>query len=159
MDDIQISSVIAVDAACVFFKRFGHSDVTGDGTSLVNLLFHVILSLDSAKFVNTIDHVLIGDKAGLTRVAVAANIHSGARLSYVRFFFIAISTVDGASLISHLVVGHPFESVVGVAAMTALVLLLARDDDLGGDVDIGPGGFAGNLYPIRDSRGGGVGPA
>ena len=43
--------------------------------------------------------------------------------------------------------------------MATLILGLARDDDLGGDVDIGPGSLTGELDAIGKSRGGGVGPA
>ena len=80
-------------------------------------------------------------------------------MSNFSLLFIAKGAVDGTSLISDLIVGHPLEGVVGLTTVAALVLLLARDDDLGGDVDIGPGGLTGDLYPIGDGGGGGVGPA
>jgi hypothetical protein len=43
--------------------------------------------------------------------------------------------------------------------VAALVFRLARDNDLGGDVDIGPGGIASDLDAIGEGRGGGVSPA
>ena len=54
---------------------------------------------------------------------------------------------------------HPFEGVVWLTTVATIVLLLAGDDDLGGDVDIGPRGLTGNLNPVRDGGGGSMGPA
>ena len=43
--------------------------------------------------------------------------------------------------------------------MTSLIFSFAGDDDLGGDVDVGPGSFTSNLDSVGDGRSGGVGPA
>ena len=43
--------------------------------------------------------------------------------------------------------------------MAAHIGGLTRDDDLGGDVDIGPSSATGDLNAIGESAGGGVGPA
>ena len=122
-------------------------------------LHHVLLAGDLAEFVDTVDQVLVGDEASLTWVTVTADVHGRAWLGNLSLLLVTESTVDGASLIGDFVVGHPLESVVGLTTVATKVLLLARDDDLGGDVDIGPGGLTGDLYPIRDGGGGGVGPA
>jgi len=159
VDRFGDASVVAVNASSVVVKGLGHSDIASNGTSLVDLLHHVLLTRDIAEFVNTVDHVLVGHEASLTRVAVAANVHGRAFLCDGLVLFVSESAVDRAGLIGDLVVGHPLEGVVGVATMAAIVLLLAGDDDLGGNVDIRPGSLAGNLYPIRDGRGGCMGPA
>ena len=60
------------------------------------------------------------------------------------------SLVDGASLISDLVLRHPSESVVGVTSMATIIRGLARDQNLGSDVDLGPGSVSSDLNSIRE---------
>jgi len=155
VNDFHIAGGITVDATGVVVKSLGHGNTASNGTSLEDLLLHVLLTGDLAELLDTVDHVLVGDEASLTWVAVAADVHGGTELTVV----VALGAVDGASLIGDLVVGHPLEGVVSLTTVAAIVFLLAGDDDLGGDVDIGPGGLTGTLNSIRDSRGGGVGPA
>ena len=159
MDDFNITSVITVDATGVVLEGVWDGNTASDGSSLVDFLHHVLLAGDLAEFVDTVDQVLVGDEASLTWVTVTANVHGRAWLGNLSLLLVTESTVDGASLIGDFVVGHPLESVVGLTTVATKVLLLARDDDLGGDVDIGPGGLTGDLYPIGDGGGGGVGPA
>lgn len=155
VDDVQVTSIVTVNATGVVLEGLGDSDTASNGASLVDLLHHVLLTGDSAEFVNTVDEVLVGDEAGLAGVAVTAHVHGGADLTVVE----TAGAVDGASLIGDLVVGHPLEGVVGLTTVATLVLGLARDDDLGRDVDVGPGGVTSDLDSIGESRGGGVGPA
>ena len=155
MNDIQIASVVTVNSTSVFLERLGHSDVTSNRSSLVDFLLHVLFANNSAELFDSIDHVLVWDEAGLTWIAVATHVHGRADLTIV----VALSTIDGASLVSDLVIGHPLKRVIRISSMATIVLGLARDDDLRGDVDIGPGGLTGNLYPIRDGGSGSVGPA
>jgi len=146
MNNIHVTSVVTVDATSVIIESLWHSDVASNGSSLVDLLHHVLLTLDVAKLINSICHVFVRDETGLTWVAVTANVHGRADLTNV----IALGTIDGARLISDLVIGHPFERVISIASMAPVILGLARDDNLGGDVNIGPGGLTGNLNSIRD---------
>ena len=155
VNNVHVTSVVTVDATGVVIEGLRDGDTASDGSSLDDLLHHVLLADDFIEFVNTVDHVLVGDEAGLTGVAVAANVHGRADLTVVE----ATGAVDGASLISHLVVGHPLEGIVGLTTVATHVLGLTRDDDLGGDVDIGPGALTRDLDSIREGRGGGMGPA
>ena len=155
VDDVEVASVITVDATSVFLEGVGDGNTASNGTSLVDLLHHSLLARDHAVLLNTVHKVLVGDEAGLARVAVAAHVHGGADLTVVE----TTGTIDGASLISDLVVGHPGEGVVGLTTVATQVSRLARDDDLWGDVDVGPGCLTGDLYTIGDGRGGGMGPA
>jgi hypothetical protein len=155
VNNVLVTSIIAVDTTSVFLKSFWDSNTASNGTTLSDLLHHVLFTGNFTEFIDTIDKVLVGDDTGLTGAAVTANVHGRALLTVVK----TASTVDGASLISDLVVGHPLEGVVSLTTVATLILSLARDDDLGGDVDIGPGTLTGDLDGIGKGRGGSVSPA
>ena len=155
VNDFHGTSVITVDATGVALERVGNSDTASNGTSLGNFLHHVLLAGDLAELVDTVHEVLVGDEASLTGVTVTADVHGGADLTVVK----TTAAVDGASLIGDLVLGHPLEGVVGLTTVATKVGSLTRDDDLGGDVDIGPGGVTSDLDSIGKSGGGGVSPA
>jgi len=132
---VHISRIVTVDAAGVVIERLGDSYTASNGSTLVDLLHHVVLSIDKVIFVDAVHSVLIRDEAGLTRVAVAAHVHSAANLTIV----MTSGSVDGASLICNLVLSHPLEGVQVPATVAAVVIGLTRDENLRGDVDIGPG--------------------
>lgn len=111
---------------------------------MVNLLDHVILTRHQAEFVGVVVVVLIRDDAGFTRCAVTALSHWRANTTVVE----STTSVDGAGLISHFVLGHPLVSGGGVATVAAQRGVHAVDEDLGSDVDVGPGGVSGNLYSV-----------
>lgn len=146
MDNIHITGLIAEDATRVVFERVGNGDITRNGTALSNLLLHGILTRNGSILIDTVLQVLVGDKAGLTRVAVAADSHGRAFLTIV----VATSHVDGAGLIGDRVLVHPLVGVVCITAVAALVSHLTGDDDLRGDVDIRPGSVASDLDAIRE---------
>ena len=155
MDDFHVAAIITVDTAGVVVEGLRYSNTTGKRTSLVELLLHVVLTSDSTEFINSVDHVLIGDKAGLTGVAVAADIHGGADFAVI----VATGTVDRASLVGDLVLRHPFKGVQGIATMATVILVLTGDENLRGNVDLGPGGVTGDLDSIGQSRRSGLSPA
>jgi len=71
---------------------------------------------------------------------------------------VATSSIDRASLVGDLVLGHPLERGE-VITTKAAVIGATRDEDLRGEVDIGPGGVSCDLDAVRDYGSGGVGPA
>jgi hypothetical protein len=155
VDDVHVSGLVTVDARLVVLKRLGHGDTAGDGATLHNFLHHVNLSDDFTELFDSVNVVGVRDVASLTRGAVTADVHSGAQLAVVE----ALGAVDGAGLISHFVVVHPFISVVCLTTVAAKIFIFTGDDNLGRYVDIGPGSVTGDLDAIRESGGGGVGPA
>jgi hypothetical protein len=72
---------------------------------------------------------------------------------------VASSHVDGASLIGNFISGHPLESSESITTVATEIGELARDENLRGDVNIGPGSLAHDLYSIRHGRGCGMSPA
>ena len=155
MDNVHVAGFIAEDSTGVVLKSIRDGNTAGNGTSLVDFLHHFLLALDLTELVNTVDEVLVGDEACLTGVAVTADVHSRADLTVVE----TTGAVDGASLISDFVLGHPLEGVVGLTTVATLVGGLARDDHLRGDVHIGPGTLTSDLDTIGEGGGGSVGPA
>ena len=155
VDDVEVASVITVDATSVFLEGVGDGNTASNGTSLVDLLHHSLLARDHAVLLNTVHEVLVGDEAGLARVAVTTHSHSRADLTVVK----TATKIDGACLISDIVVSDPLKSVNRLTTVATHVSRLTGNDDLRRDVDIGPGSLTGDLYTIRESRGGSVGPA
>ena len=67
--------------------------------------------------------------------------------------------VDRACLIGDLVLGHVLEGVESIATMATIVLHLARDEDLGSNIDLGPQTSACNFDPVRDGGCSSLSPA
>jgi hypothetical protein len=147
VDNVLVTRLVAVNAASVVLKSLRNGNTAGNGTSLVDFLHHVLLTGDVTEFINSVDEILVWDEACLTWVAVTADVHGRANLTVVE----TTSAVDGASLISDFVLGHPLEGVVSLTTVASLVGSLTRDDDLRGDVHIGPGGLSSDLYAIGKS--------
>ena len=146
VDNVGVTSLVTVNTASVVLKSLRNGDTTGNRTSLVDFLHHVLLTGDMTELINSVDEILVWDEACLTWVAVTADVHRRANLSIVE----TTSAVDGASLISNFVLRHPLESVVGLTTVASLVGCLTRDDNLRGDVDIGPGSLSSDLNTIRE---------
>jgi hypothetical protein len=147
VDNVGVTSLVAENAASVVLKSLRNGNTASNRSSLVDFLHHVLLTGDVTELINSVDEILVGDEACLTWVAVTADVHGGANLSVVE----TTSAVDGASLISDFVLGHPLEGVVSLTTVASLVGSLTRDDDLRGDVHIGPGGLSSDLYAIGKS--------
>mmetsp|Transcript_12625 Transcript_12625/g.21241 ORF Transcript_12625/g.21241 Transcript_12625/m.21241 type:complete len:592 (+) Transcript_12625:45-1820(+) len=154
VDDVEVAGGVLEDAAGVVLEGLGHCDSAGNGASLVDLLHHGLLALDGSVLLDAVHEVLVGHEAGLVGHAVLAHGHGGALLAVV----VATGSVDGAGLVGDLVLVHPLEGVVCLSSVAAVVAT-AGDEDLGGDVDVRPGSIPLDLDPVRESRGGGVGPA
>ena len=147
MNNVHIASIIAVDAASVSLEGVRYCDIASNRATLSDFLLHGFLARDGSVFVNTINEVLIGDEASLAWVAVAADVHGRTVLSIV----VAAGPVDGAGLVSNLILVHPLVCVVSIATMATLVSLLTGDDDLRSNVDVGPSRIAGDLDAVRES--------
>jgi len=93
--------------------------------------------------VNTVNWVGVWNEACFTWAAVSANFHGGAILSVV----VSTGLVNGASLISDFVFVHPFEGVVGISSVAAIIVRTG-DEDLWGNVDIGPCSFSHDLISV-----------
>jgi len=146
MDDVHISGGVTEDSSLVGFESIGYGDTTSERSTLGNFLLHVFLTLDSGVLVDTVNLVVIGDETSFTGVAISSNLHGRALSSVV----VTTSHVDGSLSIGDLVGAHPFESLesFSTVATTGIIIKIARDKDLGRDVDIGPGCFTGDLDTI-----------
>jgi hypothetical protein len=107
-------------------------------------LLHLVLAGEVSVLINTIDLILIRDKAILMRIAISAHGHVRALVT----IFPSSSGIDGASLISDVVVVDVLESVNGLTSRATEIFVLTRNDDLGRNVDVGPSGFSLDLDSI-----------
>ena len=119
VNDFHIASIVAVDATSVVIESLGHRNTASDGTTLVNLLLHVLFTFKRGVFIDAIDVVLVGNEASLTRIAIAALDHGRTDLTII----MATSEVVRASLIGDLIVVHISVCVQGIAAMAAFIFV------------------------------------
>jgi len=103
-----------------------------------------LLSLDVSVLIGVVVLVVVLGPASLAWAAVVALELLRALLTVV----VASGSVDGASLISDLVLGHPLEGVVSITTV-ASIITRAGDEDLRSDVDIWPLSLSGNLDSVR----------
>lgn len=108
-----------------------------------------------SKLVNLVDMVLIWDETWLMWVTVSALSDWRA----VNSVIVTSSSIDRTSLISYFVLVHPFKSKNWLTTVTSIILLLTGNNNLWGDVDIGPSSLSSNLDSIRERRGGSMSPA
>ena len=120
MNDLHVTSSITENSTSVIIESLGHGDTTGNGASLVDLLYHRGLTLNFTVLLNVICEILVGDEAGLSWVTVTAHGHSRALNSVV----VTTSAVDRARLIRDLVHRHPDEGVQGIATMATVIHIL-----------------------------------
>lgn len=67
--------------------------------------------------------------------------------------------VDGAGLVRDVVLCDPLESGEVVASVAPVGVILATEEYLRSDVDIGPGGFSGDFNSVAEDGGRGERPA
>jgi hypothetical protein len=74
---------------------------------------------------------------------------------------VSTSQVDRGLSISDLVSAHPLESLDSFSTETShrFIVHITRDENLRGDVDIGPGSLSSDLDTIGESRSGSLSPA
>ena len=118
---VQRTSIVTVDTTRIVIERLWNGNTASDRASLVDLLHHVLLTVDQVELVNLEDSVLVGNEASLTRVAVAALHHCAAHLTVVQ----ATGHVDRACLIGDLIVCHVIEGVIVPATVAPVVLSFA----------------------------------
>lgn len=108
-----------------------------------------------AELLNLVSSICSGDEAGLAGTAIAAEGHGRAFLAVGP----ASALIDGASLVSNVVLMDELVSSKGRPSETTLVLSLAGDEHLGREVDVGPDCLARNLDAVGERGGRGVCPA
>ena len=126
MSGVNVARVITIDTTSVVIERLWHCNTASNWTSLIDFLHHVVLTVDKVVFIDTVDAVLVRNKASFSWVAVTAYLHCTALLAIV----VATRPVNRASLISDLVVSHPLEGIQMPSTVTAIICHLARDENL-----------------------------
>lgn len=144
MYNVEVASGILIDSTSVVFKGRRNSDTASNGSSLVDFLHHSLFSLNRAEFSYVVDVVLIRYEARLVRVAVLAHGSVGTLHTIV----VTSGSVDGAGLVSDVGVVHELVGSNGFSSVTSVSVHLARDDNLGRDVDVWPLCISGNLYSV-----------
>ena len=155
VDNLQVTSVITEDATIIGLKSLRDGDTTSERTSLVDFLHHVLFASDLTILFNAVGVVLGRNVAGLTWVAVTAHSHSGAAETVV----VTTGLIGGAGLIGDVVLVDPLEGVEGITTVATIIRSLTGDEDLRGDVDLGPGTISSDLDSITEGGGGSLGPA
>lgn len=117
VDDVLVTGLILEDTRGIVLESIGDSDTASNGATLVDLLHHSFLTRDLAVLINVIGVVRVRDEASLAGHAVLALEHGGALGAII----VTTSSVDGASFIGNVVVVHPFEGVVGLTTMAAII--------------------------------------
>ena len=154
VDDVLITSLILEDSTSVVLKGSWDSNTAGNWTSLVDFLHHLLLTRNLTVLISVVDLVVVLVPAALAWGAVLAHDLLGALGTII----MSSGSVDGAGLISDLVLVHPLEGVVSFTTV-ATIILGAGNENLRGDVDIWPGCLSLDLDSIRHGRGGGMSPA
>ena len=144
VDNFSVTSLITEDTTGVVLESIWDGDTASKGTSLIDLLHHIFFTSNFTVFINTVGVIIGWDVASLTRVAVTAHGHGGANLTVV----VTTSHVGGAGLISDVVLVDPLESVEGKSTVATIIRGLTRDEDLRGDVNLGPGTITSDLDSI-----------
>jgi hypothetical protein len=155
VDDIKITSFVTEDTTSVVFESLGDGNTASDGAALVNFLHHGFLTSDGSELLSLVDVVGVGNEASLTGVAVSAVSHGGADTTVVE----ATTCVHRAGLVGDFVLGHPLECKDSITTVAAKRVVLAGNQNLGSDVDIGPCSISGDLDSVTEGGSGSVGPA
>jgi len=153
--NVSEASIIVEDTTLVVIEGLVGSDTARDGTVGVNLIHHGGLTIDGTVLIDLVVEILVWDVASLTWLAVAAPRHGRAADTVIP----TSGLIDRACLISDVVVLDPLVDIDRVTTMATVILLLARDDQLWGQVDIWPLTVTEELDSVGEGGGGSVGPA
>jgi len=118
---IQEASLIVENTTIVVIEGLVGGDFTSKGSTLVKFVLNGGLTRDVAVLLDVVLVVLLGDDASSSRSAVSAVRHGRATNTVVP----ASTLVDRASLVSDVVVEHPFVGVTSIATVATVILLLA----------------------------------
>ncbi len=143
---LDSTSIINEDAASVVSEGVSNSNGTSDGSSLIDLVDHILLSFNQSKFVNSIDLCSFLSPASTVGEAVLALDLSTASDTVI----MSEGLIRGACLVSDVVVVDPLISILSVSSTTAIVWCFAGDEDLWRDVNIRPLGFSLDLDTIGE---------
>ena len=136
--------IIVENTTIVVIKGLVGSDLTSKRTTLVKFVLNSRFASDVTVLLNVVLVVLLGDNASSSGSAVSAERHSRAANTVVP----ASTLVDRASFIGNVVVEHPFVGVGCITTVAAVILLLAGDDKLNGQVNVGPLSITGDFDSI-----------
>ena len=143
--------LVFVDASLVLQEIVGNVDAAGDGTVGVDLLHDVLDAFHVTVLLHVVTRVVL-DGPTAVAVAVAANVNVVAGLVVASLVVLA-TLLDEAHLVRVLV------DMDGKTAMATLVDLGAVEDNLDGQVVLGPRVLRHILQTIREGGGGCVRPA
>lgn len=143
------------NAPSVVEKGISYGNETGDRSPLVNFIHNSSLSSHSSILFQTVYFGSFLRPASLVRHAIFAHNFGRTADSIV----VAVCLVRRAGLVGDVVVEDPLEGILCVSSIAAASLVSAGDNDLRGQIDIGPNRLPLDLYPIGNGRGGGEGPA
>ena len=155
VDNVLIASSVLIDTTSVFFKRIWDSYTTSNRSTLVDFLHHGLFSRNFAEFLDFVGVVFIWNKAVWAWLTVLANING----STFNTIVMTSSLIDRTGLISNFIFVHKFERRDSFTTVATIIIHRAWNDNLRGDVDIGPLSFSGNLYSVRYGWGGSLSPA
>ena len=139
-----VTRCIVVNTTYIVIQSLRYSDRASERTTLVQLIHHSLFAVNMTVLIDTVDVILGWDIASLTRLAIATKTHGAATDAVI----MSSCLVNSASLIGDVVFMNPFVCVVCISSVAAIILLLARNEDLRGDVDIRPSCFALDLDSV-----------
>jgi len=143
VDNIEITGGILEDTRSVVLHSLSDGNTACNWASLVDFLHHGLLSSNMSELINSVDQVFIWDKASLVVTVFAC-----ADWRALNTVIITSGLINRASLIGHVVDVHPLVSVHWLTTVATLILSFTRNDNLRGDVDIGPSSLPRNLDSI-----------
>jgi hypothetical protein len=157
MDDVNITSIVTEDSSLVCLKSIRDSNSTSKRSSSSDFSLHGTFTLDSSVLIDSINLVVVGNETSFIGVAISSNLHGRA----LRSIGVSTSQVDRGLSIGDLVSAHPLESLDSFSTETShrFIVHITRDENLRGDVDIGPGSLSSDLDTIGESRSGSLSPA
>jgi hypothetical protein len=155
VNNVLITGSILEDTAGIVFKGGRDSNTASNGSSLVDFLHHSFFSWDSSVLIDVVNVVLVRYEAGFVRVTVPADGDVAALNTVV----VTSGVIDWTGLIGDVGLMHELESTNGFTTMATIIIHGAWNDDLRGDVDIGPGSFSGDLDSVWESWSSSMSPA
>jgi len=152
--DFSLVSSIDENTTSVVEKR-ASGNTADDGASLHDFAHHSLFTFNGAVFIDTVDVVAIGNGAFFTGRAVSAL----DVISTCDTVVPTLSLIVGAGFVSDVVLMNVFISSGGITTVATLIGLFAGEEDLRGDVNIGPDSLSHDLDTIRHGGSGSKSPA
>jgi hypothetical protein len=149
------ASLINKDTRSVINQVLSDSNGTCDWPTLIDLIHNIQLPIHKPILTHSIDlSSFLSPAASIGQTILTLDL-TGASNPVIQ----PVRLIGRAGLISDVIPVDPFVGGAGVAAVAALIHILAADQHLRGEVDVGPGGLPGDLDTVAQGGGGGEGPA